>query len=73
MKTCRILFAAAAAALLAGTANSAPLTLGGTTTLAGYKGDFDHFAIDTRDNRVFLAGEDGNELEVFNRTTGALI
>ena len=73
MKTCHILFAAAAAALLAGTANSAPLTLGGTTTLAGYKGDFDHFAIDARDNRVFLAGEDGNELEVFNRTTGALV
>jgi DNA-binding beta-propeller fold protein YncE len=73
MNTCRILFAAAAAALLAGTANSVPLTLGGTTTLADYKGDFDHFAIDTRDNRIFLAGEDGNELEVFNRTTGALI
>jgi DNA-binding beta-propeller fold protein YncE len=73
MKTYRVIFAALAVAVLAGTSNSAPLSLAGTTTLPGYKGDFDHFAIDARDNRVFLAGEDGGELEVFNRSSGALI
>lgn len=68
------------ASLFAGCANQAPkapatppLTLGGTTDLPGYKGDFDHFAISERDGRVFLAGEERGELEVFDRNTGALI
>jgi DNA-binding beta-propeller fold protein YncE len=51
---------------------SAPLTLAGTTDLQGYTGDFDHFAIDSKHNQLFLAGEDGAALEVFDLTTGAL-
>jgi DNA-binding beta-propeller fold protein YncE len=50
-----------------------PLVLAGTTDLPGYKGDFDHFAIDPKGNRVFLAGEENHELEVFDRTSGAIV
>ncbi|WP_309603823.1 PQQ-binding-like beta-propeller repeat protein [Phenylobacterium sp.] len=50
----------------------APLTLAGSVDLPGYKGDFDHFAVDEKDNRLFLAGEESAELEVFDLTTGAL-
>ena len=49
------------------------LTLAGTTKLPGYHGDFDHFAVDTKNGRLFLAGEDGAELEVFDLATGALL
>ena len=49
-----------------------PLTLAGSTDFPGYTGDFDHFAIDPRDNRMFLAGEEHHELEVMNLSTGAL-
>ena len=43
----------------------------GRTDLAGYDGDFDHFGMDLKGNRLFLAGEDGGTLEVFNLRTGA--
>ena len=49
------------------------LTLAATTMLPGYHGDFDHFAVDTKNGRLFLAGEDGAELEVFDLATGALL
>ena len=52
--------------------SSPPLVLLGFTDLPGYTGDFDHFAIDTKDNTIFLAGEESAELEVFDRDTGAL-
>jgi DNA-binding beta-propeller fold protein YncE len=45
----------------------------GHTDLPGYAGDFDHFAVDETDGRLFLAGEDGGVLEVFDLKTGALI
>jgi sugar lactone lactonase YvrE len=45
----------------------------GHTDLPGYTGDFDHFAVDLPDNRLFLAGEDGGALEVFDLKSGALI
>src|SRR6516162_5379959 len=48
-----------------------PLRLLGRTDLATYEGDFDHFAADVKGNRLFLAGEDGGTLEVFNLRTGA--
>ncbi len=48
-----------------------PLRLLGRTDLASYHGDFDHFAADVQGNRLFLAGEDGGTLEVFNLRTGA--
>ena len=40
------------------------------TELATYKGDFDHFAADVKGNRLFLAGEDGGTLEVFDLRSG---
>ena len=43
----------------------------GRTDMAGYDGDFDHFGMDLKGNRLFLAGEDGNTLEVFNLRSGA--
>ena len=43
----------------------------GRTELASYEGDFDHLAADVKGNRLFLAGEDGGTLEVFDLRTGA--
>lgn len=47
-----------------------PLTLVGRTDLPTYTGDFDHFAADVRGKRLFLAGEDGGTLEVFDLQSG---
>ena len=47
------------------------LRLLGRTELASYEGDFDHFAADVKGHRLFLAGEDGGTLEVFDLRTGA--
>jgi DNA-binding beta-propeller fold protein YncE len=47
-----------------------PLRLVGRTEIAGYEGDFDHFAADVKGNRLFLAGEDGGTVEVFDLKTG---
>src|SRR5206468_11005668 len=47
------------------------LKLLGRTELAAYQGDFDHFGADVDGNRLFLAGEDGGTLEVFDLRTGA--
>lgn len=49
-----------------------PLTLAGSTDVPNYTGDFDHFAIDEGDGRLFLAGEEHHELDVFDLATGAL-
>ncbi|MBV8580908.1 MAG: hypothetical protein JOZ86_09750 [Candidatus Eremiobacteraeota bacterium] len=64
-----------AASLLAKTAASAgpPLTLTGSAKLPGYKGDFDHFAVDAQVGKLFLAGEDGAALEVFDLRSGAFV
>lgn len=48
----------------------APLRLIGRTELPAYKGDFDHFAADVTGGRLFLAGEDGATLEVFDLASG---
>jgi DNA-binding beta-propeller fold protein YncE len=47
------------------------LRLLGRTALTSYDGDFDHFGADVKGNRLFLAGEDGGTLEVFDLRTGA--
>jgi DNA-binding beta-propeller fold protein YncE len=47
-----------------------PLRLLSRTDLPGYQGDFDHFAVDVRGGRLFLAGEDKGTLEVFDLRTG---
>jgi DNA-binding beta-propeller fold protein YncE len=52
---------------------SAPLNLTGSVTIPGYKGDFDHFAADVKGGRLYLAGEDGNALEVFDVASGQLV
>ncbi|MBV9440054.1 MAG: hypothetical protein JOZ24_08705, partial [Candidatus Eremiobacteraeota bacterium] len=49
-----------------------PLVANGTTDVPGYRGDFDHFAADVNGGRLFLAGEDGAALEVFDLASGAL-
>ncbi|PMS21570.1 hypothetical protein C0Z18_06810 [Trinickia dabaoshanensis] len=36
-----------------------------------YSGDFDHFGVDTKRNRLLLAAEDHGTVEVFNLDTGA--
>ena len=38
----------------------------GKVELPGYEGDFDHFEVDLKGNRLFLAAEDHNTLEVFD-------
>src|SRR5262249_30326553 len=49
--------------------NTAALKLESSIPLQGFTGDFDHFAIDEKDGRVFLAGEDHKTLEVFDVNT----
>ena len=55
------------------TTRPAPLTLAGETKLPDYTGDFDHFAADTSTGKLYLAGEDGAALEVFDLRNGALL
>ena len=49
------------------------LVANGSTAIPGYKGDFDHFAVDTKGGRLFLAGEDGAQLLVFDLRDGVLL
>ena len=51
---------------------NAPATLAGRSTgwKPGYSGDFDHFGVDVKGNRLFLAAEDHGTLELFNLRTG---
>jgi DNA-binding beta-propeller fold protein YncE len=49
---------------------AAPLKLEGTIPLSGFTGDFDHFAVDEKGNRLFLAGEDHKTVEVFDLKNG---
>jgi len=51
-------------------ARKAPLRQVGSVPLPGISGDFDHFALDRRGGRLFLAGEDHKTLEVFDMNTG---
>jgi len=54
-------------------ASVAALRLVGRTELPKYTGDFDHFEVDLKGNRLFLAAEDHNTLEVFDLKTGKLL
>jgi DNA-binding beta-propeller fold protein YncE len=51
---------------------AAPLRLSGRTELPGYTGDFDHFEVDVKGNRLFLAAEDHATLEVFDLKSAKL-
>lgn len=50
-----------------------PLKLVVTTPMPGYTGDFDHFGLDLKGNRLFLASEEQKTVEVFDLRTGAKI
>ena len=50
-----------------------PLRLVATTPMPGFTGDFDHFGLDFKGNRLFLASEDQGSVEVFDLRTGARI
>src|SRR5712664_4389566 len=43
-----------------------PLKLVATTPLAGFSGDFDHFALDLKGKRLFLTAEDHKTVDVFD-------
>ncbi len=50
-----------------------PLKLVVTTPMPGFTGDFDHFGLDLKGNRLFLAAEDQKTIEVFDLRTGKRI
>src|SRR5216683_4027273 len=50
----------------AGAQATQPLKLVATTPLPGFAGDFDHFAVDLKGKRLFLAAEDHKTVEVFD-------
>jgi hypothetical protein len=47
-----------------------PLKLITTTPMPGFTGDFDHFGLDLKGNRLFLAAEEHKTVEVFDLQTG---
>ena len=57
-------------ALAQSTPDSAPIHRIASVLLPGIHGDFDHFAVDEKGGRLFLAGEDHKTLEVFDLKTG---
>lgn len=48
---------------------AAPLTLLSRTLVPGFEGDFDHFGVDLKGGRLFLAGEDKGTVEIFDLKT----
>ena len=50
-----------------------PLKLIATTPMPGFTGDFDHFGLDLKGNRLFLASEEQKTVEVFDLQTGKRI
>lgn len=52
---------------------NSPLTLVQSVDLANYSGDFDHFAVDLKKGRLFLAAEDHATIEVFDIKSGKRI
>lgn len=50
-----------------------PLKLIVTTPMPGFTGDFDHFGLDLKGNRLFLAAEEQKTVEVFDLRTGKRI
>ncbi len=50
-----------------------PLKLIATTPMPGFTGDFDHFGLDLKGSRLFLASEGQKTVEVFDLRTGERI
>src|SRR5882757_5417013 len=46
------------------------LRLIGTVDMPGIEGDFDHFGVDLKNNRLFLAAEEHHTVEVFDLHNG---
>jgi len=65
--------ALALCALTAKAQEKLPLKLIATTPMPGFTGDFDHFGLDLKGNRLFLASEDQKTVEVFDLRTGKRI
>src|SRR5260221_7072888 len=63
----------ASCALTAGAQEKLPLKLIATTPMPGFTGDFDHFGLDLKGNRLFLAAEEHKTVEVFDLRTGERI
>ncbi len=57
-------------ALFAAAPASDPLVLLNTTKLPDITGDFDHFAVDLKHNRLFVSAEVHHSIEVFDLRTG---
>jgi DNA-binding beta-propeller fold protein YncE len=68
---CLMLFVVSA--LKAEAQEKLPLKLAATTPLPGFTGDFDHFGVDLKGNRLFLTAEDHKTVEVFELKTGKRI
>jgi DNA-binding beta-propeller fold protein YncE len=60
-------------ALKAGTQENPPLKLIATTPMPDFTGDFDHFGVDLKGKRLFLAAEEHQSVEVFELQTGKRI
>ena len=60
-------------ALMTNAQEKLPLKLVVTTPMPGFTGDFDHFGLDLKGNRLFLAAEDQKTVEVFELRTGKRI
>ena len=72
LKKSHVIWLALSAAFAAQTIaqDKTPLKLAITVPLPGFSGDFDHFAVDLKGNRLFLAAEDHKTVEVFDLKTG---
>src|ERR1700737_3947991 len=68
-KICMMIMALCAVAVKA--QEKPPLKLIATTPMPGFTGDFDHFGLDLKGNRLFLAAEEHKTVEVFDLRTGA--
>src|SRR5712671_4219151 len=63
----------ASCALAVGAQEKLPMKLIATTPMPDFTGDFDHFGVDLKGSRLFLAAEDQKTVEVFNLRTGKRI
>ena len=72
LKICMIIIFALSA-LTVKAQEKLPLKLIKTTPMPGFTGDFDHFGLDLKGNRLFLASEDQKTVEVFDLGTGERI
>ena len=72
LKIC-IMIILASCALTVEAQEKLPLKLIATTPMPGFTGDFDHFGLDLKGNRLFLAAEGQKTVEVFDLRSGKRI